>query len=421
MIIKNRICEKGRVDSIIHCERGRSFRTLSEREIKRISRESEVLYEKPEQVAKALVDEQIGLECVQAYISNMSTSSSLEELDNDEGYSLPEVLLNESSIEWTAPKWAKAGDIVFFMHSKYAKSTITRLRTELIQRKNEYSSADYNRLMSYLYHALEIHAKYGGKIFAIGRVCGCSEYVEPENYCDILHWKSRNYAEIDNIQELDEPIDISDFHNYIYVTRAGAITPLFNNEFDLLRSDIGKTNDLPDFVQNASAKPMMLRQINDENWVEIANAYRRCFILEKQFRQFYVDYFIRAIGDKKTFYTECRCCRPDINDSFMDYVMRFDGKLLPVEVKLSVAAEPNIKSQVGKYVYNSRVFLDVDEKRSMSGDMFHPGKVLIIDTEKVYIYNAKTNSVDELFDLDRISSISHLEDAKKLIHDAVVS
>lgn len=419
MQINNRIYNKEIFDKLLRSDTEELFNNRSEREIKRIYRESNFLSEKPEQAARALVDEPIGLECVQAFISNMSTSSSLEELDVYGGHSLPEVLLDESSIEWNVPKWAKAGDIVFFMHSKYAKSTITRLRTELIQRKNEYSLTDYHRLMSYLYHALEIHAKYGGKIFAIGRVCGCSEYVDPDDYEDLIHWKSRNYADIDNIQELDEPIDISDFHDYIYVTRAGAITPLFYKEFNRLRNDIGKLNCLPGFIKNATAMPMMLRQINDENWVEIANLYRRCFILEKQFRSFYVDYFIRAIGDRKSFFTECRCCRQDINDSFMDYVMRFEGKFLPVEVKLSVPAEPNIIGQVSKYVFNSRVFLDVYEKRIVSGDMFHPGKVLVIDTENVYMYDAKTDSIDKLFDLDRISSRSKLEAAKTLIKKAI--
>ncbi len=330
------------------------------------------LFEKTPQAARAEVDEFIGLECVQAYISNMSTFSSLEELEWFEGFTLPENIMYYSENEWTAPKWAKAGDIVFFMHSKTARSTLTRLRSILIQEKNSRSIDNYQLLMSYLDHALEIHSQYGGKIFAVGRVCGAPEKVESEDRIDeFLHWKSRNYAVIDNICILKNPLDISLFREYISISPGSSITPLFEDEFNQLRENLQIQNSLPDYVKNSIARPVPLRKINDKNWLKVANSYRRCFILEKQFRKFYVDYFLRSIGDRKKFYTECRCTRSDIHDSFMDYVFLFDGKYLPVETKLSVTAENNIVGQVGKYVYNEHVFLDAGGKGTVSGKQFH--------------------------------------------------
>ena len=76
-----------------------------------------------------------------------------------------------------------------------------------------------------------------------------------------------------------------------------------------LSEDIGRVNLIPEYVKSSIARPIPLRSINEENWIEIANDYRRCFILEKQFRKFYVDYLIREIGDQKRFFTECRCQR----------------------------------------------------------------------------------------------------------------
>ena len=382
----------------------------------RLERRRELFSEKTQQVGRVLPDEMLGLDCVQSFVTNMSTVSSLEELAIREGITLPEELISSSSTEWTSPRWAKAGDIVFFMHSKTARSTITRLRSELIHSRDQISGTDYDLLMTYLEHALEIHSKYGGKIFALGRVCGGPEYVEPDDVFDnIFHWKSRTYSAIDNIHILENPIDISTFRDYIFISRAGAITPLFDHEFDRLREDIGRVNLIPEYVKSSIARPIPLRSINGENWIEIANDYRRCFILEKQFRKFYVDYLIREIGDQKRFFTECRCQRQSMNDSFMDYVMLFDGKYLPVETKLSVAAEPNIVNQVSKYVYNSKVFLTDDGSRVVTGADFHPGKVMIIDTEHIFMFDSKTQTVNQIKDLDQIASKADLYSVEQVI------
>ena len=382
--------------------------------LERLNRRAERLFHKPQQVARAQPDEVVGLGCVQSFVSNMSTATSLEELRLTRGFTLPEDIMSGSDNEWTTPKWAKAGDVVFFMHSKTARTTLTRLRSELFQKRDAISPSEYNCLMDYLGHALDIHSQYGGKIFAVGRICGGSEYVQPENMIDdVLHWKSRYYSAIDNIQVFEHPVDISVFRNYIHITRGSSITPLYDQAFERLRADIGKENTLPQYVKNAVARPIPLRLINDKNWIEIANDYRRCFILEEQFRKFYVDYFLRAIGDQKRFYTECRCQRPAMNDSFMDYVMRFEGKYLPVEVKLSVSAEPNLIGQVGKYVYNSSVFLE--SGRRVAGDTFHDGKVLIIDTEKLYMYDAVANQIKEIMNLDLLMTDKDLMRVKQRI------
>lgn len=377
---------------------------------------TERLFDKTQQVGRARADEKVGMGCVQSYVSNMSTATSLEELWQTQGLTLPENLMNSIDNEWTSPKWAKAGDIVFFMHSKTARTTITRLRSELIQKRDKLSVADYNRLMGYIGHALDIHAKYGGKIFAVGRICGGPEYVQPEDVVnEFLHWKSRNYSAIDNIHVLDHPVDISVFRDYIHISRSGSITPLFDTNFDKLRADIEKENELPEYVKNSIARPIPLRLINNKNWIGIANDYRRCFILEEQFRKFYVDYLLRAIGDQKRFYTECRCQRAHMNDSFMDYVIRFEGKYLPVEVKLSVNAETNLIGQVSKYVHNSKVFLDCNGSRWTTGDNFHAGKVLIIDTEKLYMFDASNNRIDEIMNLDQLASEKDLLSVRKII------
>ena len=417
MIITHQKYEKDKLrEEIIFAER-EAGHMLSDREIAFFGEKMELFSEKPQQVARALPEEIIGQDCAQSFVSNMSAPTSLEELDYNEGITLPENLMSEPTNEWTAPKWAKAGDVVFFMHSKTARSSLTALRTELVVRQSDFAASDYSRLKGYLDHALDIHAQYGGKIFAVGRVCGGPEYAETDSLLEsILHWRSRYYSVIDNILILEHPLDISSFREYIYISRGSATTPLFDKEFSRLRDDIGRENALPAYVMDAVARPLPLRTINKDNWIKVSNDYRRCFILEKQFRQFYVDYLLRDIGDqKKRFFTECRCQRSDINDSFMDYVISFNGKYLPVEVKLAVSAEPNTIGQVSKYVHNSKVFLTDDGSRYITGRDFHDGKVLIIDTEKLYMYDDLTRTVAEIYELDSIIGNSDIAEVRKVI------
>lgn len=392
------------------------YETIAEEKKERLEQQAARLFDKPQQVARARPDEMVGLDCVQSYVSNMSTATSLEELRQTRGFTLPEDIMSGPYNEWTAPKWAKAGDVVFFMHSKTARTTITKLRSELLQKRELISYSEYNQLMDYLQHELDVHSKYGGKIFAVGRICGSPEYVQPEDIInDALHWKSRFYLSIDNITVFEHPIDISVFRNYIHISRGSSITPLFDQAFDRLRIDIGKDNILPEFVKNSIARPIPLRLVNDKNWIDIANDYRRCFILEDQFRKFYVDYLLRAICDQKRFYTECRCQRPDINDSFMDYVVLFHGKYLPVETKLSVSAESNLIGQVSKYVHNSKVFLQNDSSQWITGEYFHEGKVLIIDTENVYMYDASVRQIKKIVSLDQLKSAKDLSRVRQMI------
>ena len=87
-------------------------------------------------------------------------------------------------------------------------------------------------------------------------MCGGPEYVEPDDVFDtIFHWKSRTYSAIDNIHILENPIDISTFRDYIFISRAGAITPLFDHEFDRLREDIGRVNLIPEYVKRGKKIP----------------------------------------------------------------------------------------------------------------------------------------------------------------------
>ena len=76
--------------------------------------------------------------------------------------------MNDVITTWTSPKWAKIGDIVFFMHAKTAKSTITKLRTQLLNKKDNISTDKFELLYDWINIGLDLYKQYGGKIFAVG-------------------------------------------------------------------------------------------------------------------------------------------------------------------------------------------------------------------------------------------------------------
>lgn len=372
---------------------------------------------------------------VQAFITNISFPTSLDELyEYVHLFDVEKILgcdyynfIDENNVldvsdneiyekrytEWTAPKWSKKGDIVFFMHSKTANATISRLRTELLSIKSSISSNYFWIMMNSLIRAKKNHDAYGGKIFAIGEVCGALEYYKSND----THYKSTIFAPIDKIFLLENPIDISEFNSKILVSRQSSITSVSGDNFDYLKEIILKKNKIVEqYFQEADADPIPLNNLTEENWLDVLNKYRRNFFLEEQFRTYYVDRFLKYFGDTKSFYRECTCVKDGNHKKFVDNVIKFNGKYLLVEVKLSVPAEKDIVSQLSNYCCLDELWLDKGRKITCG---FNPNHILVIDMEHLYMYSDKNHSIKTVFDLDDIKISNDIVDLRKVIEDII--
>ena len=342
-----------------------------------------------------------------AFINNIAFPKSLEEIKDyyiaERGmYDIEDLLASEETC-WTAPRWAMRGDVCLFMHAKMANSTISSLRTELMNTRSNYSDDDFKELCTWLDRGKELHKKYGGKIFAVARVLdspGEDTESEPNEF---IHWGSRLYADMGEIWFLKEPIDISEFKKYVTVSNRGAITPVYGEEYAGLKSlIIEKNQNPPEYFISSVAADAESSRINRYNWLRISYEFRHSFIYEKQFRIYYVDYFLSTLGDIKTIYSECRCEKQGVTySSRMDNVIRFYRRYLPVEVKLVVLPD-SIVTQVTKYCNDDVVYLDAAEKREVSGDRFYNNHVLLIDVDNIFLYDDRTGSVDKICDVDDI-------------------
>ena len=168
---------------------------------------------------------------VQAFVNNISFPNTLDELEYFADKFNVEEILTVDETEWSAPKWVVPGDIVFFFHAKTAISRITKLETELRHEKDSFPEEEHEWLWNALQRARGLYKNYGGKIFAVGRISGRSIYDLQEGD-EIFHWSSRFYAPIDRLYVLEHPLDISEFSDFIFLSRQSAITPVIGSDFN---------------------------------------------------------------------------------------------------------------------------------------------------------------------------------------------
>ena len=173
---------------------------------------------------------------VQSYILNLSFPTELDDVlhikQEYPGLFDMEVLLYTDEVyNWTAPKWVKPGDIVFFMHSKTSILSIRRLKKELQQKSDHYSEEEYTIISDALQKGEEIYSKYGAKVFMFGRADESPVYLPNDQLDHSPYWKSHVYVNVCDCQLLANPIDLSEFSSFIKLSCGGSITPVFGDEF----------------------------------------------------------------------------------------------------------------------------------------------------------------------------------------------
>lgn len=363
---------------------------------------------------------------VRSFILNHSAPKTLEELliyIRDHGrYNLEDILQETNLEEWSVPRWAGIGDIIFFMHAKTADQTFRNLRKDL--NKAKYSENDYYEMSEWIDRGLELHKKYGGKIVAIGQVVGPPVNIQPvtedeKEYSQTYHWKSSIYALVNHVHPLANPVDISDFNSFIHVSRRGGITPIFGESFDQLRALISKNNEVPAYFLDSTVSEMPFSSIDKNNWLQVTRGYRRRFILEEQLRSYYTNHLLRELGSFKTIYRECRCRKADHPDAFIDNVIRFGEKYLPVEIKLSVSCERNIEAQLSKYCSCNSIILDDKRGLILTEEKIFQQRVLVIDRDHVYIFREEDETLQPIFSLKELEKLDDIAALKKIVAEHI--
>lgn len=172
------------------------------------------------------------------FITNIAFPKTLDEVffyANEIGRFDVEEILTESSTEWTVPKDSCPGELAFFMHSKTSIDTIRRLRKELQSIQQEIEPVRYEIIAKALDSGESLYERIGGCIFAKGIVSG-NVVVDKSARNSKLHWSSIYYAPISNIEVFNNPVHISQFRGFIFISRTGAITKLDDQQASKLLS-----------------------------------------------------------------------------------------------------------------------------------------------------------------------------------------
>ncbi|MBR3342723.1 MAG: hypothetical protein IKG34_00860 [Solobacterium sp.] len=351
---------------------------------------------------------------VQAFINSISLPDSIDNLlyfmTNNDRLLDPEHLIINSTAQWSVPRWCKRGDIVLFMVTVTSSQAISRVRSEIKRRKSQLSSDDYRLLKYGLMREESIYKNLGGCIFAVGRVAG-----QIVKYPDDV----RVYADISDITILENPLPYNNFKNKVPVSKGGSITPVYSEKYSILKTVMSKQNVLPKYVLQSHSAPIREHYINRSNWLDIAKYYRFHYTLEEQFRKAFVDYLLKEISDSRKIYAECYCKKDNGQHGYIDNIVLFNGKYLPVEVKLNVDLETNLIGQVTKYCSLSVLNLDDMQVLTKPIDNIYDDKVVIIDTYGIYLYDDNIMNYTKIYDFFNLSSKEDLQLVRKLLIDSL--
>ena len=363
---------------------------------------------------------------VQSFIANCSFANTLEEFEQDIGYwgyFNYECVFHEEEFMWTSPRWAKLGDVVFFYHTKKAINNIARLQKNLKALQGKISEEKYNYLDKELNRARENYGKYGGKIFAIGQVCENFEETADDDPFGIEkneldHWGSKNYVCMSNICILDNPVSMEEFSDFIVLSPGGSYTMVLGEQFEKLRDLIIERNkeqqNIPYYFRKSMASKYNLSDMNNSNWMQLSNEARRQFTWKTQFQSYYTDYLLKSIGDIKKTWRRCKLVKNNSeNEAYIDQVILFNKKYLPVKILFPTNSE-NVKAEIFEsYCFPIEIYLDEDN--CVNGSQVYVENVLIIDLEKITLYDAKNKSLTNIKSLDELKTVEDVSDLKEKI------
>lgn len=134
--------------------------------------------------------------------------------------------------QWTVHKDAKVGDKVFFMCAKTSRDHMRRVAKQAEAVFDE-------EIIEFARDNLALYKKYAGKIVAVGEVIE-----EPFETSDSGYgypaWRQTWYAQIGHFKLLERPLDISEFRDFIFVSRTGSVTKLSDEQIAKLEAKLGE-------------------------------------------------------------------------------------------------------------------------------------------------------------------------------------
>ncbi len=176
-----------------------------------------------------------------AFITNFQApveeADLVDRFETDGLTNIDHVLSFEDTLrEWTVDKECKIGDRVFFMCAATSKDHMAHVCKQI---RELYK--DESELIEYAEKEKALYKQYAGNIVAVGKVEEAPFQTQDSGY-EHAYWRSPWYAKIHEFVLLDVPVNISEFRNFIKVSRTGSITRLNDDQASLLNEIILEKN-----------------------------------------------------------------------------------------------------------------------------------------------------------------------------------
>ncbi len=257
---------------------------------------------------------------------------------------LDQVLAGPSN--WSAPRYAEAGDVCFFYYSKRSRQNVKRVR-RLLEREGRL----HRRLRQFIDRAELQAEQYAGRLVAYSFVLAKAhrdDRLSSEDY----DWGNRILAPMGSVYVLQQSLDLMRFRDTLPFPHGQTIVPLQPSEFvrlmEALRSE---GNDLDPRLQRALPVSVSRELITSQNWRKVACSKAHRFLNEQEVRGDFIDYFLDELRDLRTTVArevDCRTAGRVLGR--VDYVVRLRGHAVPVEAKLNVRAERDLPRQMRQYL-----------------------------------------------------------------------
>lgn len=293
-----------------------------------------------------------------------------------------------SDVVWIAPKWLSSGDILFFYHTKSAKTIARKLYSEarslLFSSKispQSMSTNELKMLVEILEREINLAEIYSGTIFGFAVVSGKPLRMFDED----KHFKGTIYAPLAEVVIFKKPLPAESFNDIVEIGQ-NTTTPVYSEQFTRLKDKLGENNILPRILQQAIPTSAGFRDINKDNWIEISCRKDARFVNEAQLRAYHADYLLDEIKDVRTpIYIESDCYRNGQRIGIADFFMILDNKFVPVEAKVNVLVEQDILFQIAKYIHIDSF---IPTKGTSAGKTFKVPDLpfcLVIDQQGLYL------------------------------------
>lgn len=215
----------------------------------------------------------------------------------------------------------------------------------------------------------------------MGEVSGRPQRMFDEN----KHFKGTIYAPLASVSVFERPISSGEFNPFLKIGQ-NTVTPIYGDQFSQLKELIAKYNNLPGILAIAVPGDLNFRDVDKDNWIKISCRKDARFINEAQLRAYLLDYLLPEIKDPRSpIHAECNCYRHNERTGIADYFIRFNDKWIPVEAKLNILAEQDLRSQLAKYTHIDRFNPTLGSSIGSSYPMDDESCCLVFDQSGMYI------------------------------------